>query len=441
MKITSRSLTLLIINIVVCPLLGNTTLFNTNFHNPINKFLLFLLPCLYFISFIIDLCKLKKTKSRFDILTILLFLLIITLSISLFLGISFDFNSLTNFISYVYIILFIYSIYVYEFSKDNLIKIFKSILSIFLIISIIGIIQYIFDFNLIERGVFKYPGALGRITSTMSNATILDKYLSLNLLLIIYVMYKLHKFNWKLVLCFLIGLVALSFTYSRSGTICFYFIAFIFTILFIYKKQWINLLIIISSLILLYLIPGQKYLLSSTSNYVNDTVNEIWDKLNMEYLSPINNGIAKLFTIDDFFDEDDSINSRNYYMEVAKRIIDEYPLTGIGIGNYNYIYKNQNVNDYLENKLNLKIEYLYPHNLYYHFASETGIIGLILLISIFVLMFLKAIKNNNLVISFLFLVLFLLGSITESLLYMKDIAFWIIIIYSLFMKKSYESIS
>lgn len=439
MKISKRSLILLIIIIIVSPLLGNTTLFNIESLDKVNKFFLFLLPCLYFISFIWDMYKIKKFKIKIDFLTILIFLLIFALTISLMLGISFDFNSLTNFICFTYIALFIYTVHVYEFTKEDLINLFKALVLGFLIVSVIGIIQYIFNINLINRGVFKYPGSLGRITSTMSNATILDKYLSLNLLIIIYVIYKLAKFNWKLVLCFFLGVIALSFTYSRSGTICFYFIAFTFTLLFIYKKQWLNLLVIITSLVVLYLIPGQKYLFSSTVNYVNETINEIWEKLNIEFLSPINNGIANLFILDDIQENDDSLSSRDYYMMVAKKVIKEYPMIGIGIGNYNYLYKNQNVNDYLQNDLNLTIEYMYPHNLYYHFGAETGLIGLGLLFSVLGLVLFKAIKNNNLVIASLFFILFCLSSATESLFYMKDIAFWIIIIYALFMKKSYVS--
>lgn len=440
MKISKRSLILLILNIIICPLLGNTNLINLNGLEIINKLCLFLLPALYFLSFIYDLYQNKFKVLKLNLLTVFILLLIISLIVSIICGINLNFNVFTNLICFIYIVLFIYSIHLYEFDQNNLKRIVKSIIFGFMLVSIIGIIQYIFNINLIERGIQKYPGAIGRITSTMSNATILDKYLTFNILIVLYLIYKVRKFNWKLALIFFIGIIALTFTYSRSGIICFYLTIFIFTILFIYKKQFTNLLIILGSLLILYLIPGQKYLLSSTVNYVNNTINEVYDKLNIEFLSPINNTIANIFIIDNHIEEeDDSINSRNYYMRIAKKIINEYPLTGIGVGNYNYIYKNQNINDYLNNKIDLKIEYLYPHNLYYHLTAETGIVSLVLLFNILIYILIQTYKKKNFIIGLLFLIIFLLFNTTESLLYMKDIAFWIIIIYSLLMKKSYES--
>ena len=217
------------------------------------------------------------------------------------------------------------------------------------------------------------------------------------------------------------------------------YLSIVFALFFIFKKQFINTLVILLSLVVLYLLPGQKYLLSSTVIYVNDTINEIYEKLNITFLSPINNTIANWFIIDGTDASDDSLNSRDYYMEVAKRVMLEYPYSGVGVGNYNYLYKHQNVNDYLENDLDLKIEYLYPHNLYYHYGAECGIISLILLIGLFITIMIKSIKNHNIIISILFLFIFLLFNTTESLLYMKDIAFFSIIVYSLMMKKSYES--
>ena len=224
MKITKRSLILLMLNIIICPLLGNTNLININGLETINKLLLFSLPAIYFISFIYDLYKNKFKYLKLDSLTILIILLVISLLVSIIFGININFNVFTNFLSYIYIIGFIYTIHIYKFSKNDYLALLKSTIFIFTIISIIGIIQYIFNINLIERGIQKYPGSLGRITSTMSNATILDKYLTFNILIIIYLMFKIKKFNIKLMLILFIGITALAFTYSRSGTICFYFI-------------------------------------------------------------------------------------------------------------------------------------------------------------------------------------------------------------------------
>ena len=71
-----------------------------------------------------------------------------------------------TFLCYIYILGFIYTIHIYKLSKSDYLNLLKSIIFIFTVVSIIGIIQYIFNINLIERGIQKYPGALGRITST-----------------------------------------------------------------------------------------------------------------------------------------------------------------------------------------------------------------------------------------------------------------------------------
>lgn len=437
MKISKRSLILLVLSIIIPPLLGKYNLFGLAL---LNKLILFGLPALYFLSFIIDIIKNKAYKEVFKIrnLTILIIFFIISLTLSIIFGINFNFNVITNYISYLYLIGYIYTIYLYKFEENDLKILFKAIITIFTIVSILGILQYIFKIDLIKRGIYKYPGAIGRITSVMSISTILDKYLTLNLLLLMYVSLKLKKFNWKLALLMILGVIALALTYSRTGILCFYFVAFIFIIIYLWKKQFINLIIVLVMLITLYLIPGQNHLLSSTVYYVNETINSVWEKTHLEFLSPINDSIANIFIIkDDDLGKDASLDSRDSYMYIAKALIKEYPLTGIGIGNYNYIYKYQNVKDYLENDKDIIEPYLYPHNLYYHFTAETGLLGFISLFLILITILILAIRNKQW-IAILFFFIFILVNTMESILYMKDIAIWFIIVYSLFMKKSYD---
>lgn len=434
MKISKYSLIFLILNIIIHPLLGRYNILGIS---AINKIIHFTLPLIYFISFIIDVKRNKKIKElcKLNIFTILIPIFILSLILSIIRGIDFNFNVITNLIFYIYLVLFIYTIYFYKFTQKDLINIFKSIILTISIILIIGIIQYIFKFDLIINGIYKYPGSIGRITSLMSISTILDKFLTINLILILYVCSKLKKFNGKLALIAIISVIALALTYSRTGILCFYISSFIFIILFLLKKQYLNIVLVITMLITLYLIPGQKYLLSSTAYNTNIIINEILEKSHLEKLSPINNFVANIFIIDGSNIENDaSLNSRELYMKIAKELIKEYPITGIGIGNYNYLFKKQNVNDYLKNDIILTGNYLYPHNQYYQFGSETGLLGLISLISILIAIFIISIKKQN-YISIIILPIFLLMCTTESLFYMKDIAIYFIIVYSLLMKE------
>ena len=495
MKISNRSLYLLILNIVICPLLGNNSFLGFGNIETFCKLLLFLLPGLYFLSFIIDIFKNKEFKFKIDSLTISVFLLILSLFISLLFGIQINFNSITNLITFCYISGFIYTIHTYTFNEKDTKKILISILITFIIICIIGIIQYAFQLDLTINGIQKYPGALGRIKSTMSVATILDKYITLNLLILFYILFKSNKKNWYIYLLLVLGTITLAFTYSRSGIITFYMISIIFMIIYLIKKQWTNGIITILLIVLLYSIPGQNYLLSSIANYANNSINKVWKELNLEFLSPINNTLSDIFIINQNANDnnintkpnnntntntkpnsnnnntinkkpntnnnintkpntsdkkhsisqieppkengilDDSNASRKYYQTVAKRIIQNHKISGIGIGNYNYIYKNQNVNDYIENDLPLNSKYLYPHNMYYHFTAETGLLGLYTFISCLIIILIKSIKNKNTLISIIFFTTICLYGTTESIFYMKDIAFWLIIVYTFLTKK------
>lgn len=465
MSISKRSLILLMVNIILPPLLGNNNLFGLNIEM-INKFILFLIPILYFGSFFYDCWKYKKIK--IDLLFVFLALTALSMIISIIFAINFNFNLVTNFVTFMYILGFIYSIHMYEFTKEDYKKIIISIIAVFLIVSIVGIIHYIFKIDLIDRGIQKYPGALGRIKSTMSIATILDKYLTLNLLIMLYLIYKNAPYKTLLYVISIIGVFALAFTFSRTGIFCFYVIAFIFIIICSFSRKFLNAALILILVVILYLIPGQKYILSSVANYGNNVLNSVYDKFDIKFLNSITNSIANWFIINEEnklqsptkpldnnnnnndddepsnneitkpntnINRDDSASSRDAYKSVAKAIIKEYPLTGIGIGNYNYIYKNQNINNYLKDDINLNVEYLYPHNLYLHFGAEVGIIGLLMLFATFIVMVLIGFKNKHFLLPVLFFISFCLFNLTESILYMKDIAFWIIIVFALIIKK------
>ena len=460
MKLSKLSLFFLILNIVIPPLLGSGRMFGIEY-GVISKLVLFLLPALYFISFLIDCFKNKKFK--IDLFSVFLTIVAVSLILSIVFGITINFNTFTNLLTFLYLLGFIYSIHIYEFEKKDFQRIILAIISIFVLVSILGIIQYIFQLNLVERGILKYPGAIGRINSTMSIATILDKYLALNLLILMYMIYKTPSKRWILYPIILLGVFALAFTYSRTGIFCFYITACIFIIFYLCKKQFINSLILLLTIAILYLIPGQKYIVSSVASYANNTFNTIFEKMDVDFLKPITNTIANWFIIettssdsennedqDDLIDDnidnnpteneptfqDDSISSRSIYILVAKSIMNEYPLTGIGIGNYNFLYKHQNVNDYLENDLDLQITYLYPHNLYVHYGAEVGYVGLFLLCLTFIFILCMCIKNKNVLLPLLFFGSFALFNFVESTLYMKDIAFWIVIVFVLMSKKN-----
>ena len=111
------------------------------------------------------------------------------------------------------------------------------------------------------------------------------------------------------------------------------------------------------------------------------------------------------------------------------------PVLGIGIGSYNYIYDNQNASDYIRDKsFDTTSRYLYPHNMYYQLGAEIGIIGMFIF---FIIILYYLLKNRNL-FSIMLLTIIILSCYTESIFYMKDVAYFTVLITSLFSNKNFN---
>lgn len=488
MNISKRTLILLILNMILPALLGNEYIFSVIGISKLDKLIYFLVPALYFGSFLLDAFKSKEFKFKIDILTVLLFSLIVAVGLSIIFGINITFNSFTNLIYLCYIVGYIYTIRAYKFEKDDIKKIIISSLATYLFISIFGILQYIFRFGLIYNGITKYPGAIGRIVSTMATSTHLDKYLVYNMLFLLYFIWKDENKKNKVIYCIslFIGVIALAFTYSRTGTICYYIAAFVFIVFFLIKKSYLKSIIVFASIIILYLIPGQNSIVSSTASYANNMIDSILEKTKLDFLSPVSNAIFDMFIIDkdnekeeaekpstekpstenpagntgnsdssgsnnssgnnsnsedDKFDYEGDLSnaSRDMFDNIAKKLIKKYTVFGIGIGNYNQIVKEQNFSDYIDIKLNPNTEYRYSHNMTLYMFVETGAIGVALLLSILVYLFVQMIKNKNIFIGIVFTFVFILTSLYEPIIFMRDLAPMFIIMYTFLSKKSYDS--
>lgn len=469
MNISKRSLILLILNMVLPPLLGNEYIFNLVGVNKLDKLIYFSIPLFYFLSFLIDAIKSKDFKFKVDILTILSALFIVALGLSILFGINISFNSFTNLIYLCYIVGYIYTIRAYKFEKSDIKKIVIPCLITYLFISIFGILQYLFRFGLIYNGITKYPGAIGRIVSTMATSTHLDKYLVYNILFLLYFLSKDSKHKIIYYLSIFIGVIALAFTYSRTGTICYYLAAFAFIIYYLVRKNIVSSVVILASIVMLYFIPGQNSIVSSTASYANNKVDSILEKTKLDFLSPISNTIFNLFIVEkpttpqtkpgnnsnttnnssnnnitnndnDFDYEGDLSNaSRDMFDNIAKKLIKKYTISGIGIGNYNYIVKNQSYSNYIDIKLNPNTEYRYSHNMSLYMFVEVGAIGLSLFLSILIYLFIQIIKSKNIFIGLVFTFVFILTSLYEPIIFMRDLAPIFIIMYTFLGKKSYDS--
>lgn len=474
MKLKKTTLILLMLNIIIMPLTGNHDLYVKYNFDFIVKITTFVLPTLYFLSFIRDvLYEIKNINKNkiFNVINISIMFCFFAFLLSSIFGIIFNFKTITHIITFVFLFGFVLTIQFYEIDDFSRKKIIKSILLSFALVSTLGLLQHIFKFELIYRGIEKYPGALGRISSTAYLPTVLDKYLIFNLVFSFYLIFKQENKRLILYLLSFVGAFALALTYSRAGMITFYFSAFIFLLAFIYKKQVINFLFLVLLIVFVYFIPGQKYVMSSTVIFINEKINNVLEKANLYSIQKMSNTFFNFFIVYPPKIEDripsDNINqpneqdpekpfpengnsedndvdfidysneSRQYFKNVATAVIREYPIFGIGPGNYNHIYQYQNVNDYLKKDIDIYIKYMFPHSFYYHFTAEIGLFGVLSLFTLLAVMIVKTIKSGHTLFAIVFYSSFLLLSYSESILYMKEISFTFMIIAALMLNKNF----
>lgn len=462
MKLNKKTFILLIMNIIILPLLGNENLLKNLHIQSIATVIYYILPGILFILLAINYIKNFKNrkKTKIEIFEIILFTMFwIFLSFSFIFSIVKEIYTVSNFIKLTLCMFFVLLIPKLEITDKQKKIIDYSIISLLIYTSILGIFQYIFKFDITTAGVEKYPGAIGRVKSTFYIATIFDKYLLVSLLYSIYLLFK-KRINIIInIIAFILGNIALIFTFCRSSLIIILAIYFILFIYFIIKKKYIISTLIVLTLIITYFIPGQKFLYSSVANYFKNFTTTISEKTNITLISNISNLVLDRFIIkieedklnnnkNNSKDNDDqdidiqlkenidySLESRSYFKKIGTYIIKSNPILGIGVGSYTYIYENQNATKYIKSKYVIDEEkiYMYPHNMYIQLAAEIGIIASILFFLIIIVVLLRT-KN---IFCYLLLLTVLLSCYSESIFYMKDVAYFTIFIIGLFCNKSF----
>ncbi len=364
----------------------------------------------------------------------------------------------------------VYVISTYTISSKKINTIFETLFASSVIVSIIGIINYIVKTNLNYNGIYKYTGAEGRIMSTFFNPIYLGIFLLLILLLLLYKigMETNKKIIIRYYIYIIINSVALLLTFTRTVAVLFLASVFLFVIIELFFNSNIkyNMVKYISIFLLLvitiFLIPGAKYLYSSTIvsilpanasykllNFTNkylytgfdlnlygfkevqqtekieskpqvDNPNNTSSKPENENKPTNNNSDPKKepkteIVIDKKF-EDASVNSRDMFKLSAKKVINDNSTFGVGLGNYEkYVLNNKA--KYVTKKFG------YPHNSFLHLMAEsgrpTGIILFILIIGMVIYSFIEAVLRKSKFMATLFImwINILALSIYESLFY------------------------
>ena len=204
------------------------------------------------------------------------------------------------------------------------------------------------------------------------------------------------------------------------------------------------------------LIPGAKYSVQSALDYAYEAAH-IPKILQIDFVEILggknkikNVEVGKCTNEDCVGDEEGSKFFRDYYKRVGMTLLKEHPVFGVGIGNYYYLYINQNAKDYLtdDSVISDEYPYMYPHNGYVQVLCETGYVGLILFVSFLISILVTKLLSRDNKLNYYFILMLIGGlsisSITECLFHSKQYIYIFAIIFglycSIFAKKEGKSL-
>ena len=264
-----------------------------------------------------------------------------------------------------FIIFFIFVNYFFFYYKnDKKLLGFWSVILCTLIVDVF--VEYFFDTNLISLGEKKeFYG--NRITSFFIDEPIVGAYLAGFIFLIFG--YLLKRYNKKTIAFtfLLIAFISIIFTGERSNTLKVFSGIIIYFLLLDFLK-FKTKLIIISLLFIIFgtVISQSEYL---KVRYIGQFYDVIISKKNSQNL------------------ED------NQYIKLYKSgysVFKNYPLFGVGNKNYRVETCRENDNPQLRSNY---VCLTHPHQVYFELLSEHGIIGFILILSIFFFLMFKILKS------------------------------------------------
>lgn len=264
----------------------------------------------------------------------------------------------------------------------------KSITSILILLSIIGIFQF---YNLAFTSIPGDPHPTG----VSGNRNL---YASLLVLLMPFAFYTLTFANrmWKYISAFAIsmGIFAIIIGQTRSAWLAFIVSTLFFQLsFFILRKKlpskmvrnwlWVSLTAIGAVVVALGII-----VLTDKDGLVQER---------------LTNRLKSLYSLNDLNDPNEAnrnINERLLVWDGTYKMIKDTPFVGVGPGNWRLVFPKYGGMSALKDDTPVQIDKVrvQPHNVYLHIASETGIPGLLLMLTLGVLILLAAftnIMNNN----------------------------------------------
>jgi putative inorganic carbon (hco3(-)) transporter len=447
---------------------------------------LFFIPAII-ISVAIDYKNKKEifNKNKYKLLLSLFsfYLFVMLISLVKVVNITSAILEILRYLSYVFLFFALYKV---KFSQGQYIKFVSTFFISVLIVFSYGIFQYILDLNLNMAGTYALSEAKGRVYSTLVNPNYYAGFINFilpSLLLASIILFKRWQTKVLILMTFYLGLVNLIFTYTRSAWLVGA-VTFILMLIF-YRKFLVNLvrqpliivLLITMGISLLFLPDVQSRIYSAVygtlsilqleegvdkernaGNVDENTGNEDGNSGNVDG----NNGnedentgnVNENTGIEDEKDKvknvtNHAIASRTLLWKTGLYMFKENIILGVGQGNYLDRY-NEYVKKYPE--LDMGHEAYSVHNSFIKVMAETGIIGLLSFLSIYIYLFIVTIKKclskepiiQLAAFSLLFgSITFMVQNLSNNLIYIPQMntIFWLVVALTLNFILSYNKAS
>ncbi|ATO37812.1 O-antigen ligase family protein [Geobacillus thermodenitrificans] len=339
--------------------------------------------------------KLNDFPVRPILLAFIAFLLIAIVSLVKAASLAPAIMELARYLSYVVLFFIVVKV---QFTREQYVRFAQSFGLSALLVGVYGIIQYIFDISLNTAGLYALKEAKGRVDSTLVNPNYYASFLNLvipALLLFAVVYWRDKKVQLLTFAVYAIYVINLVLTYTRAAWVSMLG-GLVLVILLMPKTFFKNVIrphILISFAVLLTIVYFMPDVQSRTYSAVYAMEKIISRHLHSDSTNHVDGNSSDEdggFLDEEPDDEEATQDEETTNRAVVSRVtlwktgwvmMKENPVIGVGIGNYLVRYK-EYVTKYPE--LYIGHDQYSVHNSYLKVGAETGFLGLIAFVAIYV---------------------------------------------------------
>jgi putative inorganic carbon (HCO3(-)) transporter len=340
------------------------------------------------------------------IITFVLFLIASVVSLVKAVSLTPGIMEIARYLSYVVLFLIVVKV---RFTKEQYIQFAKAFGAAALIVGLFGIFQYVFNFSLNKAGLYALEEAKGRVDSTLVNPNYYSAFLNFiipSLFLLAVVYFKDKKVQLAMFAFYSIYVINLILTYTRAAWVTMA-CAFIMMILIMPKKfakHFFKPHILAAFTVLLVSVYFMPDVQSRTNSAIYAIQKLVFPNSHYAIGDPGDHSDEDGEygeEVDEEQQEDDETTNRAVVSRVTLWktgwvMYKDNPVLGVGMGNYYVRYK-EFVTKYPE--LDIGHDAYSVHNSYLKVAAETGTIGILSFLSIYITYFLYLarlyFKQNN----------------------------------------------